>query len=69
MREFSLTVVDGQRAGGIVPVETDGRECSLFVVVVVELVFVKGEFAIGTRVDTNVQVVPFLFRRILYLRT
>ena len=50
----------------VVPFQGDGGVSSLFVVIIVELIFVKGKFRVRSRIDTDGQIVPFLFRRVLH---
>ena len=48
--------------------ETDLAESSFFIIVIVAFVFIEGELAVGSRIDTDFQVVPLLFGCVLHCR-
>ena len=66
---FALARPQGQTARRIVPRHRDLRISALLVIVIVKLVLVKHETAVGTRINTENQVVPRLFRGILHVGT
>ena len=66
---FALARPQGQTARRIVPRHRNLRISAFLVIVIVELVFVKHETAVGTRINTENQVVPRLFRGILHVGT
>ena len=53
-----MLLPDGEGACAVVPVDGDGGIDSLFVVVVVALVLIKGEMGVGARVNAQLEVVP-----------
>ena len=68
-RIVALTLVDGQGAGLVVPMESDSGILAFLVVVVVALVLVESEVAIGTRLNAYLEVIPSLLAYILHIRT
>ena len=66
-RIATLTVADGQRAGLVVPVEGYRGIDAFLVVVVVALVLIERELAVGTGVEADIEDVPSLLPDILHL--
>src|SRR5574344_1976031 len=67
--KLTFAMTEGQRSCGFVPVEGDGAVGTLFVVVTVVFIFIKGELTISARVNTDFQRFPILFSGVLYIRT
>ena len=49
----ALAVANGQRVGGVIPMDGNGGVGALFVVVVVVLVFIEDEVAVRAREDSK----------------
>ena len=62
-----MTLVDGEDACLVVPLEGDGRVDALLVVVVVAFILVEGKLGIGTGVYNDVEIVPCLLGSVLYV--
>src|ERR1700690_1325133 len=67
--ECALPGVDGQLSLGVVPVERDGRVDAFLVVVVVVLVLVQREGAVGAGIDAQLDRIGWLLGGILKERT
>ena len=67
--ERTLTLSDGESLSLIIPSERNLRETALLVVVVVALIFIKGELPVSTWIDADFKVVPVALLAVLYLRS
>src|SRR5262245_42237685 len=61
--ELSLAVVDSQRLSSVIPMEPDGGKRAFFVVVVIVLVFVESEIAVGATKDAKFDGISRLLGR------
>ena len=59
---------DGERLRRLIPYERNLATIALLVAIAIKLVLIKGELSIGSGIDTDFQVVPFLFGAILHFR-
>ena len=58
---------EGQGAGGVIPLEENRGIGAFLISVAVALVLVKQERAVGTRIDTDLELIPSLLSDILHL--
>ena len=63
--ELSLACSNGKCLPGFVPDEGNLAVGSLLVSVAVEFVFIEREVSVGTCIDANFNVIPFLFAAVL----
>ena len=53
--KISCPIVYCKRFGIVVPYKSDGREFSIFVIIVIAFVFVKGKLAVGSFVNSELK--------------
>ena len=58
---------DGQGMGGIMPLEGDGGVGTFLILIAVAFIFIEEERAVGTRIDTDLKLIPRLLAYILHL--
>ena len=62
-----MLLTDRQRACGIMPLEGDGGVGALLILIAVAFIFIEEERAVGTRIDTDLKLIPCLLTYILHL--
>ena len=68
-RIFTVTVTDNKYPLFVVPRKRDGGISTFLIIIIIILVFIQQELAVCPRINTYLQIVPFLFRSILYVRS